>query len=57
MVGGVGEGAADTDDASTGTRQLTENDDGGGAVPDLLVLGAAQLDHALGGRVGHVNLR
>ena len=35
---------------------LTEDDNGRGAIPDLLVLGAAKLDHALRCRVSHVNL-
>ena len=35
---------------------LTENDDGRGAIPDLFVLGPAELDHALRRGVSHVNL-
>ncbi len=34
----------------------TQDDDGGGTVTDFLVLCAAELDHALGGRVGNLNL-
>lgn len=33
----------------------TKNDDRGGTVTDLLVLGPAELDHALGGRVGDLD--
>lgn len=34
----------------------TEDDDTGGAVSDLLVLGPRELDHALGCRVGDLDL-
>mmetsp|Transcript_3485 Transcript_3485/g.12225 ORF Transcript_3485/g.12225 Transcript_3485/m.12225 type:complete len:490 (+) Transcript_3485:1839-3308(+) len=41
----------------SGVKELSgEDDDRGGSVPDLLVLGSAELDHALGGWMGHVDL-
>jgi hypothetical protein len=35
---------------------LTEDDDAGGSVSDLLVLRSAELNHRLGRRVGNLNL-
>ena len=39
-----------------GEHLAGKNDDGSGAVADLLVLRASELDHGLGGGVRHVNL-
>ena len=41
----------------SGEHFTGEDDDGGGTVTDFFVLGTAELNHTLGGGMGHIDLQ